>query len=326
MARRIPTVYSIASMSGGNGGRERRPLTSGQEPIFPSSPPAPWTRASGRQRRRSLRSKEVRSRQRAVFRQLPGLCRSLCQGPAPLAWDGSQLPGLPRRPLRLTELRELLLRPGQVPYAVWDTVWAELVWRARDGGPEWVVGAAGMALPGLRRAHARLTHGSPRPTRRSWPPGCSPASWRRCTERIPDGGRLPGVLCWAGYNSARHQALADVRYIAAAGPGLDVLVDSAAPPVGYGHPDLLLAHAVTGGLLTAMEAELIGSTRLENVPLARAAQHLGVSVAAVKMRRRRAEQRLVAALVTPPRRPMERAVCGRTHGWRWRWESRPPLS
>ncbi|HEX9352943.1 MAG TPA: pilin [Streptosporangiaceae bacterium] len=64
----------------------------------------------------------------------------------------------------------------------------------------------------------------------------------------------------------------------------------------YGHPDLILDHAVTGGLLSAAEAELIGRTRLEQTTLAEAAAELGASYEAVKRRRARAEHKLLTAL------------------------------
>jgi hypothetical protein len=63
-----------------------------------------------------------------------------------------------------------------------------------------------------------------------------------------------------------------------------------------GHPDLVLARAVTAGVITAFEAELIGATRLEGVSVAGYAQGLGKAVKAVYKARDRAEERLVAAI------------------------------
>jgi hypothetical protein len=40
---------------------------------------------------------------------------------------------------------------------------------------------------------------------------------------------------------------------------------SAPPPRPWGHPDLVLAAAVTAGAITAAEAALIGATRLEGI-------------------------------------------------------------
>ena len=83
--------------------------------------------------------------------------RLLATGPRPLALHASRLAaGLPDRPVPLDELRVLLLHPA-TSAAARNKVWAELVRRARTGGPAWVIGLTGIALPGLRRAVASLT-------------------------------------------------------------------------------------------------------------------------------------------------------------------------
>ena len=86
--------------------------------------------------------------------------RALIEGPAPLALDGRSISTeLPQRRIPLDELK----RAGAVApldrSCHRDAAWAELVRRARHGGPSWVVGAVGVALPGLRRAAGRLTRG-----------------------------------------------------------------------------------------------------------------------------------------------------------------------
>jgi hypothetical protein len=63
-----------------------------------------------------------------------------------------------------------------------------------------------------------------------------------------------------------------------------------------GHPDLVLAAAVAAGVITTAEAELIGSTRLEDMPLAQAAARRGSSYEATRKARQRAEHRLAAHL------------------------------
>jgi hypothetical protein len=69
-----------------------------------------------------------------------------------------------------------------------------------------------------------------------------------------------------------------------------------APPVPFGHPDLVLAQAVACGAITAVDAELIAATRLELRPLAEVATELHLPYQAARRRRARAEQRLVAAI------------------------------
>jgi hypothetical protein len=78
---------------------------------------------------------------------------------------------------------------------------------------------------------------------------------------------------------------------------------SSAPPPPWGHPDFVLARAVAENAITADEAELIGSTRLEGVALATAAEERGVAYEAVKKTRQRAEHRLIAYLLDTPTEP-----------------------
>jgi hypothetical protein len=99
-------------------------------------------------------------------------------------------------------------------------------------------------------------------------------------------------LCWAAYRAGRKVRDAEVTWARTH----DTLTESQAPQAPYGHPDLILDHAVTGGLLTREQADLIGRTRLEEITLAEVAAELGVSYEAVKRRRARAERKLTAAL------------------------------
>jgi hypothetical protein len=76
----------------------------------------------------------------------------------------------------------------------------------------------------------------------------------------------------------------------------DLAVGSGAPRVPYGHPDLLLGRAVAARIITADEADLIGDTRLGDVLVDQLAEQQGLSAPVLRMRRHRAEQKLVAAL------------------------------
>jgi hypothetical protein len=76
---------------------------------------------------------------------------------------------------------------------------------------------------------------------------------------------------------------------------------STMPPPPWGHPDFVLARAVAEGAITSTEAELIGATRLEGVPLADAAAERDLSYQAAKKARLRAEHRLVAYLLDDAR-------------------------
>jgi hypothetical protein len=123
--------------------------------------------------------------------------RLLCAGPQPLALHASKLAaGLPDRPVPLDELRVLLLHPSTSARAR-NQVWAELIRRARAGDPEWTVGLAGVAMPGLRRAVGSLAsayRGDPADLQAevltgflaavrapAWsPPDATPAAWSPC--------------------------------------------------------------------------------------------------------------------------------------------------
>jgi hypothetical protein len=72
--------------------------------------------------------------------------------------------------------------------------------------------------------------------------------------------------------------------------------ESSIPPRPCGHPDFVLADAVRQGVIASEEADLIGRTRLERIPLLEIAHELGISYNAAKNRRWRAEARLVAAI------------------------------
>ena len=64
----------------------------------------------------------------------------------------------------------------------------------------------------------------------------------------------------------------------------------------WGHPDFVLAAAVTRGVLSRAQAALIGRNRLEGVPLSRIAAETGISHSALCNRRKRAEKALAAAI------------------------------
>ena len=230
-----------------------------------------------------------------VFTTLNDTFWSLCRGPAPLALPGALFAPGRVRPVRLVEAQRLLLaRRGRLDPDAKDQVLAELVRRAQTGAPEWIVGASGVLLPGLAAKVNRLVRG--------WSGDRDDleaevlAGFLTALHTIdPDSGRLAARLCWAGYRAGlalRHREEADIRRRAAGG------ADGAAPHQPWGHPDFVLAAAVSAGVITAEEADLIGATRLDGVRLDQAAAEAGSTRAATTKRRYRAEQRLIAALRT----------------------------
>ncbi|WP_246562653.1 hypothetical protein [Streptomyces roseirectus] len=195
----------------------------------------------------------------------------------------------------LDELRGLLLRRG-CPRLTRDAVWAQLVRRSRREGAVWTLACTGMALPALAGVVRRLGE------------GCAGEAFDVQAEVV--SGFLDGLarvdvvrprvlprLRWAAYRqgfAARAQALDAPTPVA---PGFW----STAPQPPWGHPDLVLARAVREGVVTRAEADLIGSTRLDDVTVAEWAQVHGVTPNAVYKTRRRAETRLVTFLLSEAR-------------------------
>ena len=64
----------------------------------------------------------------------------------------------------------------------------------------------------------------------------------------------------------------------------------------WDHPDLVLVRAVASAVIDLDEHLLIAATRLEDVPLRRVADELGISVSLAGAWRRRVERRLAAAI------------------------------
>jgi hypothetical protein len=244
--------------------------------------------------------------------------RLLVTGPSPLAIDGAVLGhGLPARLIPLGELRALLLRRS-TPYAARDAAVAELLRRARHRGGAWTVGLAGVLAPGLRRVAAALANDYPGD--RADIDAEALAGLLDGIARIdPDGTRLPARLLRHAFNRAKRLRRSERAFARRNAP---VPPDSMAPPRLVGHPDLVLARAVSRQVITGDEAELIGMTRLEGIGIAPLAAVNGYRLGALYLRRARAEARLVGWLTTG-RLPARRAW---NHPIRLRWSAgaRPP--
>ncbi|MEU8007486.1 hypothetical protein AB0B66_40540 [Catellatospora sp. NPDC049111] len=213
----------------------------------------------------------------------------LCCPPQPLLLDGSAFAGLPRRTIRLDELRRLLLDPAVVA-PVRDDVWRHLVCQARTGQPAWVVAAAAMALPGLRRAAAAISAGADDSA--DLDAELLTGFLHALRHAELSGRNVCARLIRAGERAAARLRDAGSRHEAVSADGFG----STAPARPWDHPDLVLARAVTADVITAEDAVLIGATRLDRVSLANAAAHAGISVDTARQRRHRAEHRLAAAL------------------------------
>ena len=176
--------------------------------------PAPQAGPASRSRRPYWpRASRRRRAQPAGFRGrvLPGADRR----PEPLALHAASVAaGPPDRLVPLDELRAVLLHPATGARAR-NKVWAELVRRARSGSPAWVVGLAGVAMPGLRRAAATLSasyRGNPADLRAEILPGFL-AAMRALDPN--DLGRVPlaSRLCWAAWRAGQALAHTDASLV-----------------------------------------------------------------------------------------------------------------
>lgn len=220
--------------------------------------------------------------------QLAVSFRLLVAEPSQCAVDGHAFDGLPDRRVGVAELSDLLLDPATSAHAR-DRVWAHLVRRARHDGPEWTVIAAGLALPGLRRAAARVVC--------IWPHG--DAGDREAevlagflTALADVDIRRPRVcsrLCQAAWSAGRSWARRQIR----ASKAVRGAFESRTPPPPYGHVDLVMARAVTEGVLTRTDATLVSATRLDGDSLTATAETVGVSAAEARLMRKHAEAALV---------------------------------
>jgi hypothetical protein len=214
----------------------------------------------------------------------------LTDGPGALRLDGRAYPGLPDRALPLAEARALLLAPS-CSRATRDAVWAELVHRSRTTGAAWTVAAVGMALPALSRMAADLCAafaGDKADIQAELLRGFLTGLAMIDLEKPSVINRLRWHAYRAGHAAIREALDAPTPF----GAGFE-----STPPLPVaGHPDFVLARAVTDGAITQADAEVIGTTRLEDVSLREWADTHGLSYANARQVRSRAERRLLAWL------------------------------
>jgi hypothetical protein len=186
--------------------------------------------------------------------------RLLTTGPGSLALNCSMIAAeLPRGSVCLRELR-MLLTSRHVSDDTRDSVWRELVARARQSGPTWTVAAVGMAIPALRTIALSLTRtlscGDPVDV-----DSAIMAGYLRAIHRVDVD--LPDIrprMCEAARCAGQHA----IRYMAERQQRTD---ESTSPRRPWFHPDLVLIDAVADGVLNELDAELITLSRLEDVPL-----------------------------------------------------------
>jgi hypothetical protein len=210
--------------------------------------------------------------------------------PAPLAFDCRPFPGLPAQVLPLDELKAALI-DETTPRRVRDAVWRELVVRARRDGPAWVVAAAGIAMPGLRRMAGMLSqrwHGDSADRDAELLIGF--------VERLQTidlaETRIVGKLIDAGARRVKQsrQDADEVDTVRVIGRW------SLPPQFPWDHPDWVLSRAVAAAVIDPDECLLISATRLDRVELQVVADKLGITRELATDWRYRAERRLADAI------------------------------
>ncbi|WP_117214367.1 hypothetical protein [Allorhizocola rhizosphaerae] len=211
--------------------------------------------------------------------------------PAPLVFDARPVPGLPNRTMPLDELRTLLV--GEPHYVeTTDAVWRQLAAHAREWGPEWVVGAVGVALPGLTRMAARIARAAPRHADDI--DSELLAGFLQALKHAPLGPpRVWLRFCWSAWRAGVSVIKGEPTEELPA----DLSTGSRSPALPYGHPELILGRAVAAGVVTAAQAQLIAETRFGDALMEQLATELGVPAPALRMRRRRAERAVAKAVL-----------------------------
>lgn len=215
--------------------------------------------------------------------------RWLTRGTGPVCVNGRLFASLPDRDVPVDELQMLLRRTGL--RAEWDPLWRYVIERSRHEGRTWTIVAVGLVLPMLSWMAARLT-------RRFLNDPCDvhAAVLHGLVDTLPaldlELPRIAIRLRWAAYRAGHRTLLAELN---APTPHLDGF-HSQPPLWPSGHPDLVLARAVAVGVLTTLEADLIGRTRLEDTSLIEWAAIHQQRTTRAQRARHRAERRLVTWL------------------------------
>lgn len=217
----------------------------------------------------------------------------LVTGPDPVAVDGRDIDGLPRRQLPLDELGTALLARS-CAQTTRDAAWRYLVTRSRAESGTWTVACTGLALPVLLPVARSLTREFA---------GDRDDVYSAILTGFLDGLRevdldRPAILVRLRWTAYRAGARAVREALDSPQPREDLGFRSAPPERPGSHPDLVLAAAVEAGAISAEEASLISATRLGELSLAEAAQARGQTYEAAKRARLRAEARLRVHLAT----------------------------
>jgi hypothetical protein len=220
---------------------------------------------------------------------------ALTRGPQPLSLDCDTLRpglGLPAGAVSLAALRDWMLGHPDA-HAARDAVWRHVITRARQHGGNWLIAAAGLAMPALV-GHARSLavdyRGNPDDLDAAILTGFL-TRLRRVDPRRP---AVYASLVYAGWRAGLAVRRQDHRYIPVPDPS--ALTVSHSPELPFRHPDLLVGRAVELKILDAVDADAWIEVRLARRPVEVLAPLLGVTVDALRMRLARADVVLADAL------------------------------
>ena len=201
------------------------------------------------------------------------------------------LDGIAEAPRPAMEPAELAAWLPRAATGASDEAWRRLITRARGHEPAWTVITAGLALPGLYGIRRRLG-ADLRPDAADLEAEMLSALLTHI--RALDLG--PGAVCGRLVYAVRKAAQRFCYRCLRERPSQDES-RRAAVPGGHG-PVTVLAEAITAGVLTDLEAELIARTHLEGRQLTAVARELGLGYTTARRHRTNARTRLAHALAS----------------------------
>lgn len=226
----------------------------------------------------------MRSSQDFPFDSLERSFAVLTAEPRPLSLDLNGIGGgLPARVMPLDQLRNRLLHPS-VSHAARNLAVRQLADLAKES-PAYVIGLAGVLLPGMRRASAAMIEVCPEHAADLQAEMLT--GLLEALAETSDLDRPASSLVWAAVRRARKLLLAELAH--ATRRAETELLDAYADRPLCSHPDLLLDEAVRRGVISWDEAELVGQTRLNGADLAQISAQQGIAYNTLQKRRRRAE-------------------------------------
>ncbi|EWM10018.1 hypothetical protein [Kutzneria sp. 744] len=218
----------------------------------------------------------------------------LTRPPIALSLDCATLGcGLPERLICLDELRVLLLKV-RTAWVTKDAVWKELARRAHTEPDPWVMAAAGMLLPGLKRIAGRLSRQYPGDNQ-DLDSEILGGFFEALDLVEADHPKVYSQLYMGAFRRG-HEACCRERRLAAKRAELDEGRVDTYRARQEGHPDLLLANAVLDKALTAEQAGLLSDVHLGGMNCTCAAAALGVTPRRCRAQLAQAQRKLVGFL------------------------------